>query len=608
MRKKTRDAQPETVKAPDEKRAKNFGGSLKRLFKYMRPYRAAFALIFFFAAAGTVLSIMGPKTLGRVTTILSDSVIARSAGEDARADMSEAARVIVILFALYMASGLMAFVTSYILAGTSQKFIFQLREDIKRKLDRLPLRYFDNRTRGEVLSRVTTDVEAISSALQQSLSQIITSLVTLIGVIIIMFTISVRLTLLAMLTLPIFGVLTLTIMRRSQGYFTEQQKALGDLNGHVEDMYTGHAVVRLYNLEDDSIVKFKEINDRLFNVGWRAQFVSGVIFPTLGFVGNIGFVMICVVGGALVAQRILPIGDVQAFMQYTRNFVQPMLNAAAVTTAIQSAVAAAERIFEILDEPEEISEIQNPIGVKRLKGSVEFKNVSFRYKPETPLIENLNIDVESGKLVAIVGPTGAGKTTIVNLLMRFYEIDAGQILIDGIDITTMGKENLRREVGMALQDAWLFNGTVFENIMYGAENASEDDVMSVAAASRADHFIRALPDGYDTIIDEEASNISKGQKQLLTIARAMLAKPSIMILDEATSAVDTLTEALVQEAMETLMKGRTSFVIAHRLSTIKNADVILVMNDGAVIERGTHKDLLAAGNYYADLYSRQFAV
>jgi ATP-binding cassette subfamily B protein len=601
--------------APREKKpvnpankAKDFGKTLKRLMQYIRPYRGAFTIIFIFAALSSVFSVVGPRIMGQITTLLSESVLARAAGETNGIDMSGVARVMATLFAVYMAGSLMSFATAYILAGTSQRFIFSLRNDVKDKLDRLPLKYFDGRTRGEVLSRITNDVETISNTLQQSLSQIITAIVTLIGTLVMMFIISVKLTLLAFVTLPTFAILAFVIAKASQKYFAGQQKALGELNGHVEEMYTGHKVVRLYNLEESSIDKFQNINGRLFNMGWKANFISSIIYPVLSFVGNLGYVIICIAGGALVAQRILPLGDVQAFMQYTRNYMQPILQVVTMTNTIQATIAAAERVFEVLDESEQTPDAVNPVTVRNAKGAVVFDDVYFRYKDDTPLIENLNIEIASGSTIAIVGPTGAGKTTLVNLIMRFYELNAGEIRLDGVNIANMTREDLRRNIGMVLQDTWLFNGTIFENIKYGNARATEDDVKAAAAAARADHFINTLPDGYDTVINEEATNVSQGQKQLSTIARAMLTKPSIMILDEATSNIDTLTETLVQNAMDEIMKGRTSFVIAHRLSTVKNADKILVMVDGSVKEQGSHQELLSADGYYADLYNSQFAV
>jgi ATP-binding cassette subfamily B protein len=495
----------------------------------------------------------------------------------------------------------------YMMASVSQKTVYTMRNEVKEKLDKLPLKYFDERTHGEILSRVTNDMDNIATTLQQSLMQLVTSVVTIVGILIMMLSISPVMTLITLFTLPACVILTMIIAKNSQGFFVKQQKSMGELNGHVEEMFTGHKIVRVFGHEETSIREFSKINNELYNVGWKAQFMSGIIMPALGFVNNIGYVLICVVGGLLVSKKAIDIGDIQAFIQYMRQFTQPILQTANIANVIQGTIASAERVFEILDEPEQIPDKEHPVELGEIRGDVRFEHISFRYKDDVPLIEDMNIDVKSGQTVAIVGPTGAGKTTLVNLLLRFYELNEGRITIDGIDIKDMSRSNLRQLFGMVLQDTWLFKGTILENIGYSHEGADRQSIVEAAKAAHADHFIRTLPEGYETVLNEEASNISQGQKQLLTIARALLADPPILILDEATSSVDTRTEALIQKAMHTLMKGRTSFVIAHRLSTIKNADLILVMRNGSVIEQGTHEQLMEAAGFYADLYNSQFS-
>jgi len=469
------------------------------------------------------------------------------------------------------------------------------------------LKFFDSHSHGDVLSRVTNDIDLISTTLQQSLAQVITSVVSLIGIIIMMLTISPLLTLVTILTLPLSFIAVKAIAKRSQKYFAEQQKILGEVNGHIEEMYTGHKEVKAFNREKESVHIFDEKNKELYEVGWKAQFISGIIMPIMMFINNIGYVIICVVGGIFATKRLIEIGDIQAFIQYSRQFAQPIQQTANIANLLQSTIAAAERVFEILEEQEEIGDPESPIVISKPKGEVHIEHVDFQYKPDIPLITDMNIAVKAGQSVAIVGPTGAGKTTLVNLLMRFYELQAGTIYVDGIDITKMQRGNLRNIFGMVLQDTWLFKGSIRGNIAYGKEGATEDEIIAVAKAAHADHFIRTLPDGYDTVLNEEASNISQGQKQLLTIARAFLSNPSILILDEATSSVDTRTELIIQKAMGALMKGRTNFIIAHRLSTIRDADTILVMNEGNIIEQGTHQQLLDADGFYADLYNSQFA-
>lgn len=598
------------VRLPAEK-AKDFKGTLRRLIRYLRPRQLQLLIVFITAVASTVFSIFSPKVMGKATTKLFEGAYGLMTGVPGAAiDFNYVNRILLVLGGLYLFSALFSYVQQYVMAGVAQKVVFDMREQINSKLERLPLKYFDSRTHGEILSRATNDVDNISTTLQQSLTQLITSIVTIIGVIVMMLTISPWLTLITVVTLPVSFVVIMAITKRSQGYFIGQQKSLGQLNGHVEEMYTGHRIVKAFGREQQSLDDFNKINDDLYDSGWRSQFMSGMIMPLMGFIGNLGYVLICVVGGIFVTQKVIDVGDIQAFIQYSRQFTQPITQAANIANIIQSTIASAERVFELLDEEEEVPEVttaqaKRPASTE--EGAVEFRHVKFGYKEDAILIEDMNIAVSPGQTIAIVGPTGAGKTTLINLLMRFYEISGGEIIIDGVNITDMKRSELRSKFGMVLQDTWLFNGTIHDNIAYGREGASEADVIRAAKAAHADHFIRTLPLGYDTILNEEASNISQGQKQLLTIARAILADPSILILDEATSSVDTRTEVQIQKAMNTLMTGRTSFVIAHRLSTIRDADLILVMNQGSVIEKGTHVELLEQGGFYADLYNSQFS-
>lgn len=598
------------MRMPAEK-AKDFKGTLRRLIRYLRPRQMQLLIVFIMAIASTIFSIFSPKVMGKATTKLFEGAYGLLKGVPGAAiDFDYVNKILIILAGLYLFSALFSYVQQYVMAGVAQKVVFDMREQINSKLERLPLKYFDSRTHGEILSRATNDVDNISTTLQQSLTQLITSIVTIIGVIIMMLTISPWLTLITVITLPLSFVVIMGITKRSQGHFIRQQKSLGQLNGHVEEMYTGHRIVKAFGREQQSLGDFNKINDDLYNSGWRAQFMSGMIMPLMMFIGNLGYVLVCVVGGIFVTKKTIEVGDIQAFIQYSRQFTQPIAQTANIANIIQSTIASAERVFELLDEEEEVPEgktslVKQEEGVE--EGAVEFRHVKFGYKPDAILIEDMNIDVSPGQTIAIVGPTGAGKTTLINLLMRFYEISGGEIVIDGVNITDMKRSELRSKFGMVLQDTWLFNGTIRDNIAYGREGASEADVIRAAKAAHADHFIRTLPLGYNTILNEEASNISQGQKQLLTIARAILADPSILILDEATSSVDTRTEVQIQKAMKTLMTGRTSFVIAHRLSTIRDADLILVMNQGSVIEKGTHVELLEQGGFYADLYNSQFS-
>ncbi|HEY5563301.1 MAG TPA: ABC transporter ATP-binding protein, partial [Clostridiaceae bacterium] len=507
----------------------------------------------------------------------------------------------------YVASSIFSFIQGYIMAGVAQKTVYNLRTDVEDKLSRLPLKFFDGRTHGEILSRITNDLDTVSTTLQQSLTQLITSLITIIGYIVMMLTISPLLTLVVLLTLPLYIITTIVIAKQSQKYFAAQQKNLGMLNGHVEEMYTGHKVVKSFGHEKDSIKEFMEINDKLYDAGWKAQFISGIIMPLMRFISNLGYVVVCVVGGILATGGNISIGNIQAFIQYSNNFTMPIIQTANIANIIQSTVASAERVFELIDEIEEIPDSKDSVVLDNPRGNVKFEHVDFSYQEDEPLIKDMNMDVKQGHTIAIVGPTGAGKTTLVNLLMRFYEISAGKITVDGVDIRDIKRGPLRNMFGMVLQDTWLYNGTIMENIAYGKEGATEEEIMKAARAAHAHHFIKTLPDGYNTILNEEASNISQGQKQLITIARAILANPPIMILDEATSSVDSRTEVYIQRAMTEMMQNRTSFVIAHRLSTIRDAELILVMNHGSIIEMGTHVELLEKKGFYADLYNSQFA-
>jgi ATP-binding cassette subfamily B multidrug efflux pump len=589
-------------------KAKDFKGTLKRLLTYMQPFRVSISVVLLASILSTLFSIVSPKLMGNATTKLFEGSMGKLKGiAGAKIDFDAILQIVLILAALYIFSSILTYIQQRIMVGVTQRIVFNLRRDISEKLTRVPLSFFDARSHGDTMSRATNDVDTISSTMQQSLTQLITSVVTLIGIVIMMLTISPLLTLATIVTLPLSILGTKMIASRSQKYFKGQQRTLGELNGHVEEMYTGHTIVKAFGRERQSVDKFNEINDRLYHSGWKAQFISGLIFPLMSFIGNIGYVLVSVIGGIMVTHNAIKIGDILAFIQYSGQFGMPITQVANIANVIQSTIAAAERIFELLDEPEEVLEKKESQTVQQVHGHVQFEDVSFSYKIDTPLINNMNIDVKPGQTVAIVGPTGAGKTTLVNLLMRFYELQSGRISIDGVDSREMSRSHLRGLFGMVLQDTWLFNGTIRDNIAYGRHGATEYEIVEAARAAFADHFIRTLPDGYDTILNEEASNLSHGQKQLLTIARAILADPAILILDEATSSVDTRTEVSIQRAMNNLMANRTSFVIAHRLSTIREADLILVMNQGTVIEQGTHGELLEQQGFYADLYHSQFA-
>src|SRR5713226_5974172 len=594
---------------------KDFKGTALRLLGYFLPQKFLMLIVLITAIIGTVFNIVGPKILGLAITKLANGLIAKIRFQFSPhpptavapgIDFGYIAMVLLILLGLYIISSVFMYVQQYVMAGVAQRTMYRLRREVDEKLSRLPLKYFDTRTHGEIMSRAVNDMDNLSTTLQQSITQLISSFVTLLGVIVLMLTISPLLSLIVLLTFPLSLVVTMGIAKRSQNYFRRQQRALGELNGHVEEMYAGHKIVKAFGREGQSIAEFNERNDKLYDAGWRAQFVSGIIMPLMRFIGNIGYVFVAVVGGIMVTKNAITIGDVQAFIQYAQQFTQPITQMANFANVIQSAMASAERIFELLDEQEEIQEAVDAKVIEHPEGEVQFQHVRFGYKEDAILMEDMNIDVQPGQMIAIVGPTGAGKTTLVNLLMRFYEVDSGQILVDGVDITEIKRGELRRTFGMVLQDTWLFNGTIRANIAYGRDGATEREIIRAARAAYADHFIRTLPEGYNTVLNEDATNISQGQKQLLTIARAFLADPEILILDEATSSVDTRTEILIQKAMSELMKGRTSFVIAHRLSTIRDADLILVMDHGSIIEEGTHEELLAKNGFYADLYNSQF--
>ncbi len=591
---------------PAEK-ARNFKGSLKRLLRYLSVYKYKLVLIGLTAILSTVFSIVGPKIMGMAITKIYEGVMMKLKGvQGAFIDFDYILSILLILVGLYVISAIFGYIQQYIMASVAQETVYDMRKDVNSKLNKLPLKYFDSKTHGEILSRVTNDIDTISTTLQQSLTQIITAVVQLIGFIIMMLTISPFMTLLLILTLPLYMIITKAIAKRSQQHFAAQQKVLGQMNGHVEEMFTGHTIVKAFGHEKRSLEKFEQLNTKLYDAGFKAQFISGIIMPLMTFINNLGYVMVCVVGGLLVTKGRISIGDIQAFITYSRQFTQPIVQTANIANILQSTIAASERVFEVIDEKEEIKEKVDFTEIPSPEGAVEFIDVQFGYSDDAILIENMNIDIKVGQTVAIVGPTGAGKTTLVNLLMRFYEIQNGKITVDGIDIKDLRRSDLRRIFGMVLQDTWLFNGSIGDNIAYGREGASKEEVVDAATAAHADHFIRTLPEGYDTVLNEEASNISSGQKQLLTIARAILANPKILILDEATSSVDTRTEIQIQKAMGKLMKGRTSFVIAHRLSTIRDADLILVMNNGSVIEKGIHQELISKKGFYSDLYNSQF--
>lgn len=586
---------------------KSFKKTLRTFLKYLSPYKVSLIIVFVLSIASTVFSIFGPKLLGNATTRLFEGVVAKATNvPGASIDFTYIGNIVVLLIVLYLISSLFFYVQGYIMSGIAMKITYLFRKNIAEKINRMPLKYFDTKTHGEVLSRITNDVDTISMNLNNNLIQIVTSVTTIIGILIMMLTISWLMTLVALIILPISLLLVTTIVKASQKYFNQQQRFLGHVNGHVEEMYSGHTVMKAFNGEKDSIRKFDGLNEELYKSSWKSQFLSGLMMPVIMFVGNLGYVGVTILGGYLAVTRAIGVGDILAFVQYMRSFTQPITQTANIANVLQSTAAAAERVFEFLDEKEEIEEPANAAKLQTVSGNVSFQNVRFGYNPETVVLKDFTAEIKPGQKVAIVGPTGAGKTTIVKLLMRFYDVNEGSIKIDGIDIRQFRREDLRSMFGMVLQDTWLFNGSIKENIRYGNLNATDLEVISAAKMAYVDHFARVQPQGYDTILNEETSNISQGQKQLLTIARAFLANPRILILDEATSSVDTRTEVLIQKAMEELMKGRTSFIIAHRLSTIRNADIILVMKDGDIVEQGYHEELLAANGFYKALYQSQF--
>lgn len=587
-------------------KAKNFKQTMLKLFNYLKPYKISMIIVMIFAVLSTIFTIYGPKLLGKATTKLFEGLMGKMHNPLAQIDFGYIGNIIIILLGLYIVSTIFSYIQGFIMTGISQKVTYDFRKEISSKINRMPLAYFDSKTHGEILSRITNDVDTVSTTLSQTLTQLVTSVVTIVGVLIMMLTISPLMTLVALLMLLVTFILIMFIITKSQKYFKGQQVTLGKLNGHVEEIYSGHEVMKAYNGEDKSIKYFKEVNGELYNSAWKSQFLSGLMMPVVNLVSNFGYVAIAVLGGYLAVKKAITVGDIQSFIQYVRQFTQPIMQTANSASALQSTAAAAERVFEFLNETEEVEDVKKPQRIDVLKGKVTFDNILFGYEENKTIIKGFNADIKPGQKVAIVGPTGAGKTTIVNLLMRFYDVNEGSIKIDGIDIRNMLRSDLRKILGMVLQDAWLFNGTIKENIAYGNLMASDEEIEKAAVLAHVDHFVHTLPEGYKMVINEEANNISQGQKQLLTIARAILANPAILILDEATSSVDTRTEVLIQKAMENLMKGRTSFIIAHRLSTIRDADLILVMKDGNIIEQGNHKELLNRNGFYSELYNSQF--
>ena len=586
-------------------KVRDFRGTMRKLLGYLEAYRGRIIVVFVFAIASTVFTIIGPKVLGEATTILFEGVLAEISGTGV-IDFDSIGEILRNILILYLAAGAFAYVMGWIMASVSADISYRLRRDISDKIHRLPLKYFDKTTHGEVMSRITNDVDTVNQTLSQSLTQIVTSIVTVIGVLVMMISINWAMTLVSLLVLPLSGIFVATVVRRSQKYYKQQQNYLGHVNGHVEEMFGGHRVVKAFNGEEQSIEKFEGLNDTLFSVAWKSQFLSGLMMPIMNFIGNIGYVAVVIMGGWLTVRNAISVGDIQAFIQYVRSFNRPLAQLANISNVLQQTVAAAERVFEFMEEEEEVEETADPLQLQKLEGKVEFRHVRFGYDAEKPVIHDLSAVVQPGQKIAIVGPTGAGKTTLVKLLMRFYDVDSGAILVDGHDIREFTRHDLRDWFGMVLQDTWLYNATIMDNIRYGRQDASDEEVVTAAKAAHIDHFVHTMPDGYQTVINEELTNISQGQMQLLTIARAVLADPRILILDEATSSVDTRTEVLIQEAMDKLMVGRTSFIIAHRLSTIRNADLILVIHEGDMVEQGTHEELLEKGGFYADLYNSQF--
>ena len=601
---KRRMGPPGRGMAPVEK-AKDFKGSIGKLIRYIGSYKIAIIFVAVMAVCSTVFSVVGPKVLGKATTALSEGLVKKIGGTGG-IDFGKIGTILIFVLCLYAASAVFNFVQGWIMTGITQKVCYRLRKEISEKINRMPMKYFESRTYGEVLSRITNDVDTLGMGLNQSITTIITSLTTMIGVLIMMLSISPLMTLIAIIILPISVGLVSFVVKKSQGYFKTQQEYLGHINGQIEETYGGHMIVKSFNKEKDMVDSFNKTNDVLYGSAWKSQFLSGMMHPIMMFVGNLGYACVALTGGLLAIKNVITIGDIQAFIQYVKNFTQPIQQIAQVINQVQSMAAASERVFEFLDEEEEDQTVKNPVSTEGIKGEVDFEHVRFGYNENQTIIKNFSVNVKPGQKVAIVGPTGAGKTTIVKLLMRFYDVNDGAILVDGHNVKDFNRRELRDAFGMVLQDTWLYKDTIMENIRYGKLDATDEEVIAAAKAAHAHHFIETLPDGYNMEINEDATNISQGQKQLLTIARAILADNPVLILDEATSSVDTRTEHRIQKAMDNLMRGRTSFVIAHRLSTIKNADLILVMKDGDIIEQGTHDELMAKNGFYAQLYESQF--
>lgn len=587
-------------------KAKDFKGTTKKLLNnYLSKYRLALVIVVIFAIGSTIFSIVGPKILGNATTEIFNGLVSKLSGGSG-IDFGKIGQILLTLLALYGLSALFSLIQGFTMTGVAQKLTYKMRNDLAKKINKLPMHYFDKKTKGEVLSIITNDIDTLSQNLNQSITQIITSICTLIGVLIMMFSISWEMTLVSLLILPVTVFIVKNVVGKSQKYFKKQQDYLGHVNGQVEEIYGGHTIVKAFNGENEAIKEFSKANKELYQSAWKSQFLSGLIFPIMNFIGNIGYVAVAILGGYLAIQGKITVGNIQSFIQYNKQFTQPINQIAQVSSMLQAMVAAAERVFEFLEEPEEVEDVENPKSTEGLKGNVTFDHVKFGYDEDRIIINDFSAKVEDGQKIAIVGPTGAGKTTMVKLLMRFYDVNSGAILLDGINIKDFKREDLRKMFGMVLQDTWLFGGTIKDNIRYSKPDATDAEVIEAAKAAHVHHFIKTLPSSYDMVLNEESSNVSAGQKQLLTIARVILADPKILILDEATSSIDTRTEIQIQAAMDNLMKGRTSFIIAHRLSTIKNADLILVMNHGDIVEQGTHEELLAKGGFYADLYNSQF--
>lgn len=587
-------------------KARDFRGTIGKLIKYLGAYNKLIVIVMIVAIASTIFTIVGPKLLGQATTKLFEGVMGQISGTGQGIDFDYIGNIILLTLGLYVTSAVFSYVQGWIMSGISMDITYKFRNDIATKINRMPLQYFDRTSQGEVLSRITNDVDTVSQTLNQSLSQMITSVTSVIGVLIMMISISWQMTLVALLIVPLSGMVVGLVIKQSQKYFKQQQDYLGHVNGHVEEMFGGHIVMKAFNGEEESLEKFNGFNDVLFSSAWKSQFFSGLMMPIMGFVGNLGYVAVSILGGWLAVRNLITVGDIQAFIQYVRSFTQPITQIATISNVLQQTAAAAERVFEFLEEAEEAPETETSVTVEKVEGHVEFNNVRFGYEEDKIVIQDFSADIQPGQKIAIVGPTGAGKTTMVKLLMRFYDLNEGGILVDGHNIREFRRQDLRKMFAMVLQDTWLFNDTIMENIRYGRADATDEEVIQAARAAHVDHFVRTLPDGYQMVLNEEITNISQGQKQLMTIARAILADPQILILDEATSSVDTRTEVLIQKAMDALMQGRTSFIIAHRLSTIRNADLILVMNEGDIVEKGNHEELLEKGGFYAVLYQSQF--